>query len=147
MDLWNFWKETWHEPGVYEERPDGPRVAESQKAESYLVENLVQYGVTPSHIGVVAFYTAQVGNLRWYQFNKNIPQAGYDEVEVCTTSTWQGGEVGVLILHLVNTNRVGFLNKPNCINNPRQTKYVRNATSAGKRWRINNLLRKPQSES
>ncbi|MCJ1375348.1 hypothetical protein MMC20_006583 [Loxospora ochrophaea] len=87
VDLWNFWKETWHEPGVYEERPDGPRVAESQKAESYLVENLVQYGVTPSHIGVVAFYTAQVGNLRWYQFNKNIPQAGYDEVEVCTTRT------------------------------------------------------------
>lgn len=85
--------------------------------EAYLVFNyvkrLINSGVTPESIGIIAPYSAQVSLL------SRIVHEKYEKVEIATVDGFQGREKEVIVLSLVRSNEkgeVGFLGEERRLN-------------------------------
>lgn len=91
--------------------------SKSNENEAQLVKNytfmLIENGVNPLHIGIIAPYSAQIALLRRLVHEK------YETVEIATVDGFQGREKDVIILSLVRSNEkgeVGFLGEERRLN-------------------------------
>lgn len=91
--------------------------SKSNENEAYLVRNyaymLVEKGVDPSTIGIIAPYSAQISII------SQIVHEKYPTIEIATVDGFQGREKDVIILSLVRSNEkgeVGFLGEERRLN-------------------------------
>lgn len=91
--------------------------SKSNENEAYLVRNytfsLIDQGVEPNSIGIIAPYSAQISLL------SKLVHETYPDVEIATVDGFQGREKDVIILSLVRSNEkgdVGFLGEQRRLN-------------------------------
>jgi hypothetical protein len=94
---------------------DGNSVYNPAEAEVVLeeVETLVEVGVDPADVGVIAMYSAQVDHVRSLLADSDVPGAG--RVTVDTVDSFQGGEREAIVVSFVRSNDAGdsgFLTVP-----------------------------------
>lgn len=94
---------------------DGHSVYNPAEAEVVLeeVRTLVEHGVAPADVGVIAMYSAQVDHVRSRLGDADVPGAG--RVTVDTVDSFQGGEREAIVVSFVRSNDVGnsgFLTPP-----------------------------------
>jgi hypothetical protein len=94
---------------------DGNSVYNPAEAEVVVeeVETLVDHGVEPADVGVIAMYSAQVDQVRSLLGDSAVP--GADRVTVDTVDSFQGGEREAIVVSFVRSNdsgNSGFLTVP-----------------------------------
>jgi hypothetical protein len=78
------------------------------------VSGLVEAGIPPDSIGVIAPYSGQVGKIRGGLIDV-VPDEGHGDVEVATVDSFQGSERDVVVISFVRSNpegHSGFLTFP-----------------------------------
>lgn len=93
------------------------------RAVSLLIRNLVQAGVAPGDIGVIAFYKAHaealkrsVGAVVSCGANGDNGDGGDGEVQIATVDSFQGAEKRVIILSTATTKASPFVSEPTRLN-------------------------------
>jgi len=94
-----------------------------------ILRDLIEAGVTPSSVGVIAPYTAQVKSIK-----ASLPRRGFD---VNTVDSYQGGEKDVIVYSATSTRDMGFVEDLNRVNVAitrarKKLIVVGNGTSLGK---------------
>ena len=86
------------------------------RAVGVLIRKLVQAGVSPGDIGVIAFYRAHVEALKWCVGAVASCGGGAGEVQVATVDSFQGAEKQIIILSTATTKASSFVSEPTRLN-------------------------------
>jgi hypothetical protein len=71
-----------------------------------IVQKLLNHGVPPSDVGVIAFYRAHVGMIK--RFIGSAKEGPHSEVQVATVDSFQGAEKRVILLSTATTKASSF---------------------------------------
>ncbi|XP_063969613.1 uncharacterized protein LOC129281362 isoform X1 [Lytechinus pictus] len=76
----------------------------------FLISSMMEMGISPSDVGVITLYKAQVSRIRMLlQTLSTQKSSELKAIQISTVDAFQGGEKSIIILSCVRTQRVGFI--------------------------------------
>ncbi|XP_041485065.1 LOW QUALITY PROTEIN: protein ZGRF1-like [Lytechinus variegatus] len=76
----------------------------------FLISSMMEMGISPSDVGVITLYKAQVSRIRMLlQTSSTQKSSELKAIQISTVDAFQGGEKSIIILSCVRTQRVGFI--------------------------------------
>nr|XP_054773282.1 protein ZGRF1-like [Lytechinus pictus] len=77
----------------------------------FLISSMMEMGISPSDVGVITLYKAQVSRIRMQLLQTSSTQKSSElkAIQISTVDAFQGGEKSIIILSCVRTQRVGFI--------------------------------------